>query len=311
MSRQTLPSDPPTAASPGIDVRRLRYFLAVAEELHFGRAAERLHIAQPALSRQIANLEAGIGALLFDRTRSTIGLTAAGEALLPRARDIIVRVADAARVAKRASEGTIGVIQVGFVGSATFSILPGVFNRYRAAHPDVELVLHAMNTAELRVALIERSIDVAFARPGIQDPEIVSEVVQREPLVVALPEVDDLAQQNHVALADLALRPFVLYPRQPRPSFADHVLGLCRREGFVPTIAQETLEIQTALSLISVGAGVAIVPESASEAQLTGVAYRPFLGDVPQTQLSLAYRRDNRSPVVSGFCALARDRRAR
>lgn len=311
MAHNLTSTEPLAATTPGIDVRRLRYFLAVAEELHFGRAAERLHIAQPALSRQIANLEAGIGALLFDRTRSVIAMTAAGDALLPRARDILARVADAARVAKRASEGTVGVIQVGFVSSATYSILPGVFNRYRAAHPDVELVLHALNTAELRIALINRSIDVAFARPGIGDPEIVSEVVQREPLAVALPEEDMLAQQNHIALSDLSQRPFVIYPRHPRPSFADHILELCRREGFTPTIAQETLEIQTALSLVSVGAGVSIVPESASEAQLTGVAYRPFLGEAPQTQLSLAYRRDNRSPVVAGFCALVRDRRAR
>lgn len=295
----------------GVDVRRLRYFLAVAEELHFGRAADRLAIAQPALSRQIASLEQAIGALLFDRTRSNIHLTAAGEALLPRARDILVRVADAARVAKRASEGTIGAIQVGFVGSATFSILPGILNAYRTDHREVELVLHAMNTAELRAALVDRSIDVAFARPGIQDPEIVSETIFKEPLIVALPESDPLAAHNHIALADLSLRPFVLYPRYPRPNFADTIIQLCRLEGFSPDIAQETMEIQTALSLVSVGAGVSIVPESASEAQLNGVAYRQILGDVPQTQLSLAYRRDNRSPLVSGFCQLVRARKSR
>jgi len=293
----------------GVDVRRLRYFLAVAEELHFGRAAERLHIAQPALSRQIASLEAAIGALLFDRTRSNIHLTVAGEALLPRARDILARVADAARVAKRASEGAIGVIQVGFVGSATFSILPGILNAFRTGHREVELVLHAMNTAELRAALIDRSIDVAFARPGIQDPEIVNDVLFKEPLIVALPENDPLTTQNHVALGDLSARPFILYPRHPRPSFADTILQICRDEGFSPDIAQETMEIQTALSLVSVGAGVSLVPESASEVQLHGVAYRPILGDAPQTQLSLAYRRDNRAPVVAAFCALARTHR--
>lgn len=293
------------------DLNQLRCFVTVAEELHFGRAAERLHIAQPALSRQIASLEAAIGALLFDRTRSNIHLTAAGEALLPRARDILARVADAARVAKRAADGTIGVIQIGFVGSATFSILPGILNAFRTSHREVELVLHAMNTAELRAALIDRSIDVAFARPGIQDPEIVNDVVYKEPLVVALPEDDPLAAQNHIALTDLAARPFILYPRHPRPSFADTILQICRAEGFSPDIAQETMEIQTALSLVSVGAGVSLVPEATSEAQLNGVAYRPILGDAPQTQLSLAYRRDNRSAVVAAFCAVARARRGR
>lgn len=308
MKRSPKPEPLPRAVLSGVDVRRLRYFLAVAEELHFGRAAERLYIAQPALSRQIASLENAIGALLFDRSRSVIQLTPAGEALLPRARDIQARVADAVRVARRAAEGLVGVIQVGFVGSATFSILPGVFNAYREQYPEVELVLHAMNTAELRVALRDRSIDVAFARPGIQDPDIVSEVVQREPLIVALPDTDILAEQSHIALADLAVRPFILYPRQPRPSFADHVLDLCRAEGFTPEIAQETLEIQTALSLVSVGAGVSLVPESTSEAQLHGVAYRPLLGQERETQLSLAYLRDNRSSVLGGFCALVRER---
>lgn len=295
----------------GVDVRRLRYFLAVAEELHFGRAAERLNIAQPALSRQIASLEAAIGALLFDRTRSNIHLTVAGEALLPRARDILARVADAARVARRAAEGTVGIIQIGFVGSATFSILPGILNAFRTSHKDVELVLHAMNTAELRIALIDRSIDVAFARPGISDPEIINEVVFKEPLIVALSESDPLAAQEYVALADLAVRPFVLYPRHPRPSFADTILQICRAEGFSPDIAQETMEIQTALSLVSVGAGVSLVPEATSEAQLHGVAYRPLLGEAPRTQLSLAYRRDNRSAIVAAFNALVRARKSR
>lgn len=299
----------PVSTTPlvGVDVRRLRYFTAVAEELHFGRAAERLHIAQPALSRQIASLETAIGVQLFDRTRSNIHLTAAGEALLPRARDIMARVADAAWVARRAAAGAVGVIQVGFVGSATFSILPEIFNTYRAAFPDVELVLHAMNTAELRVALVERSIDVAFARPGVDDPEIVSEVLQREPFVIALPENDPLARRDRIALSDLSMRPFVLYPRHPRPSFADTILGLCRTAGFAPLVAQETLEIQTALSLVSVGVGVSIVPQSTSLARRNGIAYRPLHGDAPQTQLSLAYRRDNRSSVVAGFCALVRD----
>jgi DNA-binding transcriptional LysR family regulator len=223
----------------GVDVRRLRYFLAVAEELHFGRAADRLNIAQPALSRQIANLEGAIGALLFDRTRSNIHLTTAGETLRPRARDILARVADAARLARRAAQGTIGVLEVGFVGSATFSILPNILNRFRTSHREVELILHAMNTAELRAALVERSIDVAFARPGISDPEIVNEVVHTEALIVAMPENDPLAEQNHIALADLSSHAFVLYPRHPRPSFADTILPFAVRQASRPTLRRK------------------------------------------------------------------------
>jgi DNA-binding transcriptional LysR family regulator len=125
-------------------------------------------------------------------------------------------------------------------------------------------------------------------------------------LIVALPENDPLASQNHLALSELSVRPFVLYPRHPRPSFADFILQLCRADGFSPDIAQETMEMQTALALVSVGAGVSLVPESASEVQLNGVAYRSILGDAPQTQLSLSYRRDNRSPIVAAFTALVR-----
>lgn len=172
-------------------------------------------------------------------------------------------------------------------------------------------MLHAMNTSELRAALIDRSIDVAFARPGIDDPEIVNDVVYREPLIIALSEGDPLATQNYIALSDLSGRPFILYPRHPRPSFADTILQICRTEGFSPDIAQETMEIQTALALVSVGAGVSLVPESTSEAQLNGLTYRPILGDAPQTQLSLAYRRDNRSALVAAFCALVRARKGR
>lgn len=294
-------------AGGGVDVRRLRYFVAVAEEIHFGRAADRLHVAQPALSRQIAQLEAAIGAQLFDRTRSQIRLTMAGETLLPRARDILVQIAEAARLTRRAAEGLTGLIEIGFVGSATYSVLPHILNEFRAGHPDVELVLHAMNTSELRVALVQRRIDAAFARPGIDDREIVNEPVLDEALIVALPQGHPLAAQESIAVADLAGCPFVLYPRQPRPSFADTILGICHQAGFVPTVAQETMELQTALGLIAVGAGVSLVPASVEESQRHGVAYRPIAGEAPRTALSLAYRRDNQTATLKLFCAAVRD----
>ena len=307
----TLESDDATAmarvAGGGVDVRRLRYFVAVAEEVHFGRAADRLHVAQPALSRQIAQLEAAIGAQLFDRTRSQIRLTMAGEILLPRARDILMQIAEAALLTRRAAEGLTGLIEIGFVGSATYSVLPHILNQFRADHPDVELILHAMNTSELHVALVQRRIDAAFARPGIDDPEIVNEVVLDEALIVALPHGHPLAAQESISVADLAGSPFVLYPRQPRPSFADTILGICHRAGFAPTVAQETMELQTALGLIAVGAGVSLVPASVEESRRHGVAYRPIAGEAPRTALSLAYRRDNQTATLKLFCAAVRD----
>jgi DNA-binding transcriptional LysR family regulator len=291
----------PFADAVGVDVRRLRYFVAIAEELHFGRASERLNVAQPALSRQMVELEAAIGAALFDRTRNQIRLTVAGETLLPRARQILGSIVEAARVARRAAEGSIGGINVGFVGSATYSLLPRVLNAFRTANPDVDLMLHAMNTAELRVALIERTIDVAFARPGINDPEVIDEVLLEEPLIVALPDEDPLAVQSDIALVDLAGRAFVLYPRYPRPSFADAILRYCAEAGFSPAIAHETMDMQTALGLIAAGAGVSLVPASVQGAQRLGVAYRPLRSPELMTRLSLSYRRDNRSATLARF----------
>ncbi len=285
----------------GVDVRRLRYFVAIAEELHFGRASERLHVAQPALSRQMVELESAIGAALFDRSRSQIRLTTAGEALLPRARQILERIVEAARIARRAAEGTTGVLNVGFVGSATYSVLPRILNAFRRDNPDVDLMLHAMNTAELRVGLIERTIDVAFARPAIDDPEVIDEIVLEEPLIVALPDVAPIAASLELSLAELAGYPFILYPRFPRPSFADAILRHCRESGFSPLIAHETMDLQTALGLIAAGAGVSLVPATVEGSQRLGIAYRALKTPALMTRLSLSYRRDNRSATLALF----------
>jgi DNA-binding transcriptional LysR family regulator len=293
--------DSKPTASIGVDVRRLRYFIAVAEEMHFGRAAQRLNVAQPALSRQIAALEAALGVTLFDRTRSQIKATEAAVALLPQARDVLRRIDQAALTARRAAEGGTGILNVGFVGSATYSVLPDILKAFRAAYPKVELLLHAMNTAELRHALVERQIDVAFARPSIADAEIVNEPVLTEKLIVALPDDDPLASEERISLAALQARPFVLYPRHPRPSFADQIIEICRRNGFSPIVAQETMELQTALGLVAVGVGVSLVPASVERSHRHGVAYRPLDEPAPTTELSLGYRRDSTSPLLRNF----------
>jgi DNA-binding transcriptional LysR family regulator len=290
-------------ASVGVDVRRLRYFIAVAEEMHFGRAARRLNVAQPALSRQIAQLELALAAQLFDRARSQIRLTAAAEALLPHAKDILRRIDQAGAIARRAAEGGTGVLNVGFVGSATYSVLPDILKAYRAAYPSVELMLHAMNTSELRQALVERRIDAAFARPSIADAEVVNRTILVEPLIVALPDDDPLANEAAIPLEALRSRAFVLYPRHPRPSFADRIIDICKASGFSPAVAQETMELQTALGLVAVGVGVSLVPASVERSHRHGVAYRPLQPPAATTDLSLSYRGDNNSPLLDNFRA--------
>ncbi|SDA93853.1 transcriptional regulator, LysR family [Sinorhizobium sp. NFACC03] len=288
-----------------MDFKRLSYFLAVAEELHFGRASARLGIAQPPLSRQIAQFEKEIGAILFDRSRSQIRLTQAGELLQERAREILERVDQTEREVRRIGEGVAGRLRIAFVGTATFGVLPNIIKAFRLAHPDIELALSAMNNAELQRALIQREIDIAVARPAIEDPELKSETLIEESLVLALP--DRYANvPDPLKLGELRDTTFVLFPRRPRPSYADYVLDVCKRNGFIPASQVMAQDFLTAISLVSVGVGVCIVPQSVALNERTGVVYRNFEGFNPGTKLSLNYRRDNRSPHLFGFLALAR-----
>jgi DNA-binding transcriptional LysR family regulator len=288
-----------------MDFKRLSYFLAVAEELHFGRASARLGIAQPPLSRQIAQFEREIGAALFDRSRTQIRLTQAGELLLERAREILERVDQTEREVMRIGQGVAGRLRIAFVGTATFGVLPKIIRAFRAAHPDIELALSAMNNAELRRALIQREIDIAVARPSIEDAEVKSETLMKEPLVLALP--DSYANREQpFHLADFKNATFVLFPRRPRPSYADYVLDVCKVDGFVPALQVMAQDYLTAMSLVSVGVGISIVPASVSENQRPGIVYRKYEGHNPGTELSLNYRRDNRSPHLFGFLELAR-----
>jgi len=288
-----------------MDLRRLAYFVVVAEELHFGRAAARLTIAQPPLSRQIAQLESDLGVTLFDRSRSQIALTQAGAVLLDRARDILSRIEAAEREVVRIGQGVSGYLRIAFVGSATHGILPEVIRAFRNSYPEVELALSAMNNAELKRAVVQREIDIAIARPSLEDEELKSEPLHHEPLILALPIGSPLLKSEPIRLAALKAETFVLYPRKPRPSYADHVLMVCRDEGFVPKSLVMAQDYQTAISLVSVGVGVSLVPFSVSQSERRGVAYRDYAGHNPGTSLSLNYRRDNRTQHVFNFLKTA------
>ena len=289
-----------------MELKRLRYFIAVAEELHFGRAAERLQMAQPPLSRQIAQLEKELGVLLIDRSRAQIRLTQAGHLMLMHARDLTQRLDNATREVALVGKGGAGQLRVAFVGSATHGILPAVIRAFRIAFPQVDLVLSAMNNAELKHALIQREIDIAIARPSLDDDEFRSELFHHENLILALPDTPAATARRTIRLADLSDQTFVLYPDQPRPSFADHVIAVCSAAGFTPAQTVFARDYQTAISLVSVGVGVALVPESVSQTQRAGVAYRQYEGFNPGTSLSLNARIDSLSPHVRNFFEVAR-----
>ncbi len=289
-----------------MELRHLRYFIAVADELHFGRAAERLCISQPPLSQQIQQLERELGFRLFDRTQRRVELTAAGGLFLVEAREILANLEKAVAAGRRVARGEVGWLGIGFVGTATYKFLPAVLSAFRARYPDVELVLRELVSARQSQALRERRIHVGLARPAIREEGIVSEVVLREPLVAALPEAHHLAKRARLSLADLAAEPFILFPPMPKPSYADFVVSMCEEAGFTPRVAQETAEIHTAISLVAAGLGVTLVPASVQSAHREGIAYRRFEEPQPMTELAVAHRAGDASPVLIAFLAVVR-----
>ncbi|MEM1363532.1 MAG: LysR substrate-binding domain-containing protein [Pseudomonadota bacterium] len=284
-----------------MELKRLRYFIAVAEELHFGRAAERLEMAQPPLSRQIAQLEKDLDVKLFDRSRAQIRLTPAGDVLLERTRTILDQLDSALAEVTRIGKGSAGRLRVAFVGSASHGVLPTIIKSYRSHYPDVDLALSAMNNAELERALVQREIDIAVARPALKGEDFRTVELHKEPLVLAMPDNSALNVKTTIALKDLADQTFVLYPRRPRPSFADHVLSVLEQENITPAETIFAQDYQTAISLVSVGVGLSVVPESVSTTQRPGVFYQSYVGINPGTRLSAHARRDNTKPHVMNF----------
>ncbi len=284
----------------------MRYFVAVAEELHFGHAARCLRIAQPALSRQIQALEKELMVELLSRNRRRVQITPAGQVFLDRARLILARAEDAALAAQRASGGISGSLNLGFVGSATYDILPAVLRTFRQSAPQVALTLSEMTVHAQIEALIEKRIDVGLLRLPARTTGLVFRTVSREPLLVALPSAHPLAQSAALRLAALAGESFVLYPDHPRPSWTEFVVGLCQQAGFQPIVAQRTVEIQTTLSLVAAGIGISIVPECVGNIPRRDVVYRRLTGVRARTELLVAFREHDPAPVVQTFLKVLR-----
>lgn len=290
-----------------MELRHLRYFLVVAEELHFGRAAERLFMAQPPLSVQIQQLERELGFPLFTRTKRRVELTEAGRLFLEEARDLLAGLERAAHAGRRVARGETGRLAIGFVGSATFSILPNALRTFRRLYPDVELTLRELVSARQADALRDRRVHVGFARPAIEAPDIMCESILSEPFVAALPQSHPLARRKRLSLAALSAEEFVLFPRLPKPSYADLLYNACEQAGFQPNVTQETAEIQTAISLVAGGLGVTLAPASAQNALRHGVVFVPLQEPVPHSDLTMVYRRDDDTPALRAFLAVVRD----
>ena len=289
-----------------MELRHLRYFVTVAEELHFGRAAKKLHISQPPLSMQIRALEAELGVMLFNRTQRSVALTQAGNALLGEARDILARVDQAVLMTRRVSRGEIGELAIGFISVADYNVLPVVLREFRRAFPLVNLTLRESTTdAQIRDLLAGR-IDVGFVLPPINEPSLESLPILREPLIAALPDKHPLARKaGKLVLEKLKDAPFILFPRPYAPGLYDDVVSCCKAAGFSPRVEQEAIQMQTIVSLVSAELGVALIPASLTNLRRMGVTYKELKAGSPLTEVHLAWRRGDDLPALLVFVDVA------
>lgn len=290
-----------------MDLRRLRYFVAVAEEGHVTRASERLGMAQAPLSQQIKTLERELGAQLFRRRPRGVELTDAGAALLVEARAILARIVDAEAVVRRAARGEEGRVRIGFTSSACFHPATSVAIRaLREAAPQVSLSFDQARTPVLIERLQAGDVDAVFIRTAASRPEGVAlHRLADEPMIAALPANHRLAAAPALSLTELAAETFVAYPRAEGAGLYDAIIAACHDAGFSPRIGHETPQMIATLSLVAAGLGVSLVPASLTRMRLDGVEYRPLLGEPPHAQLNLAVRRGEASTAVRRFVAVA------
>ncbi len=291
-----------------MELRHLRYFVAVAEELHFTRAAERLGIKQPPLSLQIRQLEHEMGAPLFHRLTRGVELTEAGALLLIEARQILDQVEQTKAGVQSRARGETGHIHLGFAGATYFQpLVPAVIRAYREHYPSVVLSPEQSNTPQLVAGLRSGEIDIAFVRPPISDDEgLAIEPLVEEPMLIVLPASHPRAGEHSMPLEALARETLILFPRAIGPGLYDAVIASCQRAGFSPKLGQEAPQISAIVHMVAAGFGVSIVPQSIKQIHAEGIVFLGIDGDVPNTPISLAYRQDDHSTVVRNFVALVR-----
>ncbi len=290
-----------------MNVNQLRYFVAVAEELHFGRAAQKLGMAQPPLSQQIRRLEDDLGVQLLQRTKRRVQLTDAGRAFLEETRKTLSQLGRAIEAARGAGRGEVGRLAIGFLGAATYSLLPSILVAFRNASPKVEIELHELKTSELIQALRERRVHVGFVRLPVHEEILEVEPILSEGLVVALPERHALASKPQIRFRDLAEETFLMPPRHLATSFYDQVLNLCNEAGFSPKLGAEASQLQTIINLVAGGMGITLVPESVATLAGRGVVFKPLPAPTPMMEVAVAWRRDERSEVLAAFLKVVRE----
>jgi DNA-binding transcriptional LysR family regulator len=288
-----------------MELKNLKSFVAVAEQLSFIRAARLLHLSQSALTEQIQKLEEELGVPLLLRDRRSVKLTAAGIVFLAEARATLARAAFCTRSTACSARGEVGRLRIGFVSSAALEIVPGIVVAFRSQFPAVSLDLTNLRTSSQVKALLSESIDVGFVRLPLSHDQLTIRVIHREPLVVVLPHGHPLANEAQIRLVQLQNEQFVAYARRWAPGFYDAVIQMCTREGFSPEIVQETGEMYTAIALVGAGVGIAILPRSVVLAQSRNVLMKPLPSSLGLSEIAIAVRRFNNSPLIGSFIRAA------
>lgn len=289
-----------------MELRYLRYFVAVAEELSFSKAALLLNISQPPLSQQILRLEEEVGAPLFARTKRSVRLTPAGEAFLQKARLALEQVEGAVEAARLADQGIIGALRIGFVPSASLGFLPRAVNAYSRAYPKVDITLLDLMTGEQVQRFAEGALDVGFARPPIEGKGFKTMPVVRDPFVAVIPARHRLARRRSLAIEDLRGERFFMVPHSLAPGLYSQTLELCSAAGFYPEIDQEIGQIDIIVNFIAEGLGVALMPRSVRLLHREGVAYRELPRSETLAEIDAVWRDGPRSAILDRFLETVR-----
>ena len=287
-----------------LELRHLRYFVAVAEELHFGRAAARLHISQPPLSQQIRLLEEALGAQLFRRNQRNVRLTHEGEVLLAHAKPLLARWDETPEIVAAAQRGDSGFLRVAFTAASAYYLIPTAIDMFTRRFPAVELSLHEMISTEQVQGMLEGRVDVGLLRPHGRHPDLAWRKLLDEPLMAVLPVGHTLAASTAIDLPSLQRLPVIGFSPATSPYLSAMVEGLLSRNGHTPTVVQRATQPHTLVSLVAAGLGVALVPELISRHRLDGVVYRPLdVVDPPVAEMGVCWRPQAASPLLDNFLA--------
>lgn len=289
-----------------MEIRQLKIFVAVAEELHFGRAAIRLHMAQPPLSQQIKHLEKDLGVKLFVRTTRAVTLTSAGEALLLHAKKVLGAVTEAELAAKAGGDGKYGRVRLGFAGAATRHLLPMLAREVKARHPNIELVLQGNLYANAaQEALAHDDIDLGFVRLPFNIPGLTYRAIEEETLLCLLPADHDLAGKKAISVSELRDEAFVTFPRDAGSTLRTITNKVCWDAGFNPKVVQEAPDSYTIHAMVAAGQGVSIALSSTANINQPGVVYLPLIGQLPRLQTAIAWSSENASSALAAVIEVA------